>query len=465
MFTSIDSASEARALQFFCERTARFLSGATDPYFWTHLVMQFSNFEPAVRHSVVAISALYEELQSDSGPKSAAILKQNRLALQHYNAAIRELKSTDNQPLVLLVCILFICIEFLQADKKAAIQHCKYGIALVEHVNYSWAREHLVPVFRRLSAFPFYFGEKDDFPDIAPLDDPLPACFSSFVDAESAMDGLTARTLRLVRHGDGHRFGNSRYSTIPYEQLAEQEKLEAALAQWQVLFKALDGGSPVSPPTPPSEDGEAQEDSAQLTLKTILLVRHEVCQIWLDIAFEADEMCYDCHTAAFRRIVDAATVLKSANANANASTTTPSDDKNNPTFVFETGLTPMLHFVATKCRHLDMRLEALRLIKAVGKPRENLWEANQMYALARRVIELEHGVRLDGSGYPVAPASHPGLPADEKRIRFTSTDIKPSAHIDINGKEKCGWPVGFIMRSPQNSMYLHTEFIDQSYQS
>ncbi|KAI0893801.1 hypothetical protein F4806DRAFT_474461, partial [Annulohypoxylon nitens] len=455
LFQSIDSASEGRALQFFCEKTAQFLSGATDPYFWTHLVMQFSNFEPAVRHSVVAISSLYEQFQDEFASPSDVQLRDNSLALQHYNAAIRELKTTDNQPLVLLVCILFICIEFLQSNKEAAIQHCKHGIALLEHTNYSWAREHLVPVFRRLSIFPYFFGVGNaDFPDLVSVDEPLPAAFNTWADAQIAMDAIMSRTLKFVRGGDVYRFGNLRYRGIPPEQLREQEEIRYLLDRWHALFQGLDARS-MLPATPVVEKYNLGMDFIQAMSRVILSIRYETCRIWLGIAFEANEICYDLHLDRFRQVVDSCLQVDAATPNASRTPVT----KRNPRFIFEMGFTPILHFVATKCREFGIRLEALRLLKVLGVPRENLWEVDQMVAIGRRVIEIEHGVTLNDSGLPSTTPIYPNFPPDANRIRFTPTEPKAAVYIDQSGKEIRGYSVGFIMPGQHDNFTMHSEFL------
>ncbi|KAI0376278.1 hypothetical protein F5Y04DRAFT_214285 [Hypomontagnella monticulosa] len=455
LFQSVDDAGEGRALQFFCERTAQFLSGATDPYFWTHLVMQFSNFEPAVRHSVVAISSLYEQFHIDEAAHSGVQLRDNSLALRHYNAAIRELKTTDNQPLVLLVCILFICIEFLQSNKEEAIKHCKHGIALLEHVNYAWAREHLVPVFRRLSVFPFFFGQgPSDFPELVSVHEPLPMCFNSFADAQTTMDGLMSRTLQVVRGGDVYRFGHLRHAPVPPELLAEQEEVRGLLNEWQVLFKSLDAKLSL-PTTPTAEHYNLGMDFIQMMSRAILSVRLEICRIWLSIAFESNEMCFDSHLNGFQQVLNACSAVNAATPD----TSRTLEAKRNPQFIFETGFMPILQSVASKCRDLGMRLEALRLLRVLGVPRENLWEVDQMYAISRRVIEIEHGVQLNEFGQPAAPPLFPGLPPDERRIRFTRTEPKASMYVDINGKETHGWTVGFVMRDHQDAITIRTEFI------
>ncbi|XXG98173.1 hypothetical protein Hte_004494 [Hypoxylon texense] len=450
LFQSIDTASEGRALQFFCEKTAQFLSGATDPYFWTHLVMQFSNFEPAVRHSVVAISSLYEQFQAEGKASS-----ENSLALQHYNAAIRELKTTENQPLVLLVCILFICIEFMLSNKTTAIQHCKYGIALLENANYSWAREYLVPVFRRLSMFPFFFGNgHDDFPDLVPLDDPIPPSFRDFAEAQSIMDSILSRALRLIRWGDAYRFGSKRYEPIPSKYLADREETRSMLDKWHALFLNMDAGATL-PTTPTSESYNFKADTIQAMSRAILLVRYEVCRIWLDVAFETDEMCYDWHLEGFRRVVGLCQFFDSmVPAEARKSVA-----NRHPKFIFEMGFMPLLHFVATKCRDFDLRVEALRLMMILGVPRENLWEIGQIFTISRRVIEIEHDAVLDDLGRPITPVLSLSPPADERRVRFTMMEPNLFTHVNANDEEVLGWSVNFIMRDKEDAIVSRTEFI------
>ncbi|KAI1480185.1 hypothetical protein F4774DRAFT_379946 [Daldinia eschscholtzii] len=456
LFQSIDKPSEGRALQFFCEKTAQFLSGATDPYFWTHLVMQFSNFEPSVRHSVIAISSLYERFEAgDEMSHSGVQLRDDSLALQHYNAAIRELKTTDNQPLVLLVCILFICIEFLQSNKEEAMKHCKHGIALLERADYSWAKEHLLPVFRRLSSFPFFFGAGSmDFPDLVSVDSSLPPSFNGFADAASALDSLQSRTLRVVRLGDSYRFGKLLYKKVPSDLLEEQKVVANLLDKWHTLFESIDSG-PMLPSTPATELYDLGIDFLEVMSRAILLIRYEISRVKLDMAFEADEMCYDQYLSNFQRAIDACALIDFIIPD--EARIPPS--KREPRFIFETGFTPWLHLIATKCRDLAVRLEALRLMRLLGVPRENLWELDQMYALARRVIEIEHGVVLDGDGQPVTAVKYPGFPPDERRVRDTNMEPKPSVYIDLNGKETCGWTVGFVMRDEQGAIVTRTEFI------
>ncbi|RYC81753.1 hypothetical protein BFJ63_vAg15344 [Fusarium oxysporum f. sp. narcissi] len=172
--------TECRGLQYFCEVAAPRLLGPKSPYFWTHLVMQLSESEPVVKHSLLAISSLYETQEAQKTPPAMP-----SLALHHYNSAIQGLKTTQSDVLALLGCILFTCIELLQSNNGTAIRHCAHGIAIMERCNNPWAREHLVPIFRRISVLPLLFGsDSTELSRSIVLGFVIPSKFDSLEDAQ-----------------------------------------------------------------------------------------------------------------------------------------------------------------------------------------------------------------------------------------------------------------------------------------
>lgn len=122
---SVDS-METRALEFFRLQVAPALSKHSRKNFWNIVVAQVGQQEPAVRHALSCISSLYEGL----GDRSPSLLKpsQERFAITQYNMALGHLTSPKvDQNIVLLVCLLFICIETMRNNKDMAIQHCRHG--------------------------------------------------------------------------------------------------------------------------------------------------------------------------------------------------------------------------------------------------------------------------------------------------------------------------------------------------
>ncbi|RYP72949.1 hypothetical protein DL769_004349 [Monosporascus sp. CRB-8-3] len=405
--------------------------------------MQFSQFQPAVRHSLVSISSLYEHVRYDS--QSEPLLKDNKFALLHYNTAIRELKALDSEPLVLLVCILFICIEFLQGNRQAAFQHCKHGILILKNVEtaYPWAREYLGPMFRRLNMIPLFFGvDLGTFPIVTELDDPFPSHFTSIAHAQFYLDDIMNRSIHLARYSDAHALkGQSpERDPVPPEYLAEQRSLKWALDGWDSRFQELISKSPPSP------------DLAKTYYHLVL--RYRIAHVWVSTAFQNNETVYDEHIEKFRFTVDEA-----ARVNAGVHMSLASS-RAQPKFSFETGFLPLLYFIVMKCRCLATRIRALALMRSLGVARENLWEASSLWLTGRRIIELEHEITLDENGEPCdSVVDWTALPPDELRIWTISTDPETRIRTGENGVVIPGMTAGFLMRNPDGKIYVHSEFL------
>lgn len=462
----VGNPGEGRALHFFSEMAGPYLAGPLDSYFWTRLAMQFSQFEPAVRHSLISISALYEQLQyggssssnnsTETATQPRALLSDNNFALGHYNAAIRELKTLNNEPLVLLVCILFVCIEFLQGNREAAIEHCRHGIVIYKNVEdaFPWTREYLGPIFRRLNMVPLFFGVlPGTFPRVTELGDSFPA-FASRTDAQFYLDDVLNRAIHLVRHGDMYSLGGRDPERDPVapEFLEEQVRINCALDDWQRRFQELESKSPTLPPD-------------QVKEQCNLVVRYNIARIWVSTTFKGDEMVFDEHIDAFKLMVDEADKLDSVVGSSSSSTQAQAQAQPPPRFIFEMGFTPMFYFVVMKCRDLATRIRALALVKTLGVARENMWDTSGMWVTGRRVIELEHGIKLDADGQPCGdPASVDWTtrPPDGARSRSTSTDSKLTMQADESGRMVTGRMVGFYMRSPEGNIYIHSEFLPEA---
>ncbi|KAK3944815.1 C6 zinc finger domain protein [Diplogelasinospora grovesii] len=389
------SAPEGRALEFYRRVVAPVFScgggGSDDSAFWTQLVSQASQQEPAVRHAVVAISSIYESGQYGENmgldPLDSA---KGRFALWSYNKALRELTKTTaaDESVVLFVCILFVCIETLREDRDAAIAHFRHGVTIFNQqhakqkkgnvsASAAWARDHLLPMYVRLSIFPFFFGGTvDTFPGLL-LDESGSGgmmTMTTWERSRAVLDLLVARCIRFIRSADTYRLGDLRYHTdvIPDTLRREQRSLTLMLDDWLKGFAALvkiDGGG----------------GGLMLHMKCL------VAKIWLAVCFDPTEMAYDHHLTDFREIVDLARrVIQSEQQKDPRSPGVAGQQK--PRFIFEMGYTPLLYFVVIKCRNLETRLAALNYMAALYVPRENLWDSRQMYSVGWRVIEREHGV-------------------------------------------------------------------------
>ncbi|KAJ1323766.1 RNA polymerase II-specific transcription factor-like protein [Microdochium nivale] len=434
--------AEARALQYYCQAAGPVLSGPIDPDFWGRLVYQFSAFEPAVRHSVVAISSLYEKLgQNPRGPM--AVLDDSSLALGHYNAAIGQLRRSDNQPLIVLACLLFITIEVLQDNTPVAIQHCRHGILLLNTIadRYAWLREFLVPIFRRMTLLPLFFGTfPDDFPVPVPVsarDGSMPSrltAFESLAEARDHMWDCMIHSMQLVRMSEPYRqldhndieTAVGATAAVPPDLVSAQLASHAQLDRWHTAWQGLMSQHP--------HTGDGDALTRRPLTRVNIAIRYAVCRIWTATALDPTETCYDAYAGVFRQCVDQASSFRH---------TLPAEwhaAKRGIKFMLEMGYAPMLYFVALKCRDLPVRLRALQLMLLLGSPRENLWDVAAMYARGLRVVEAEHGVALDRELDPspmkeapavLTPAVWPGLPPEDWRVRGMWTDYKAREIVQL----------------------------------
>lgn len=437
--TTGSSSDENRAFAFFRRMAGPALSGHFESYFWTNVVMQLSHREPAVRHALLAISSLYERFQDMA--KTPALAPTDLFAVRQYNAAIKELRSARDETVVLVVCALFICVEFLQGNHQAAVEHCRSGIQVLNSASPSsvWARDQLLAIFCRIGILPFFFGcTASSFPCVAGLDPKSSTRFCSITDAQSSLDVMLSASIRFVRHSDTYRLGWLRYTTIPTSMREKQNSLVTALNEWQCAFTDFRTTQPQS--------------NSNSTRCCLLQMKSSVVQIWVTVALEKSETAYDQHVDKFQSIIDLA-------SQAALSRPHTRDNARRPSFIFEMGFTPLLYFVAMKCRYLSIRLAALSLMTTLGASRETLWDLSTMYRVAQRLIEIEHEIDLhkvtvDGPG-------HPQVPSEEKRVREVMLgDIE--TRQDDHGYKHIWTEMRCILWSPVNELATQSEWITLS---
>lgn len=291
-----------------------------------------------------------------------------------------------------------------------------------------------MPLFCRLSIFPYFFGSTPDtFPVLEGLEDspamesilsPSPAAPPDIGQLQYSLDVLVCRATRLVRTGDRYARKKKPQPPVPDEVLAEQRQLEELLARWERSFSAFKAGrTPTSGGSPsPSDDDR--------TLCVILEMKHINAVIWVNMALEPDEVAYDRHLDRFRTSVDLAwqevLLLLSSGGGPAAKAA-----RSQPRFLFEMGFLPLLYFVVIKCRCLHTRTRALQAMRALAATRENLWDVDVMYAVARQVIETEHGVRVrDVLPQLLQPEQSDGAGLGSTTATDVSLLLRDSAHHD-----------------------------------
>ncbi|KAJ9156283.1 Zn(2)-Cys(6) zinc finger domain protein [Pleurostoma richardsiae] len=426
--------TEARALRFFQQVVAPAISSRSDSRFWTSLVLQAASNATTVRHAVIAVSSLYEDFAVSSP-------KMRHISLHHYNLAIRHAAASSDQQVVLLVCILFVCVEFLRGNVGGAIDHCQHGIRILNDTfkasRSKTCQDEILGIFRRLSIFPFFFGSTPaTFPELGGLDFAQLPTFGSLLnlsELQQSLDILVSRSIRLIRNGDPYRLKTRETVDIPAALVREKAALESYLVQWKQAFNAYKSRNPKS----------GVEDVTYTSME----IRHRVALVWVYNTFTEDERVYDEYAHDFQHIVDLAEKIPLPDA----------DEVRRSKFLFEMDFLPLLYFVVIKCRWFEMRLGALRLMNKLASKQESLWAMDIMNAVGKRVIEIEHGVSLEVLERQVTvsgQASSPIIPGSEVRIMDSVMEMAGDESSD-----SCSKRVTFILSGENSGMKVLEECI------
>ncbi|KAF5705005.1 transcriptional regulatory moc3 [Fusarium mundagurra] len=370
-----DTPQEVRAFDHYRLRTAKVLSGPIDANFWGGVVLKMSSTEPAVRHAILAISSLHEAVQV----KSRSLKEiDTRFAFREYGNAITSLRNWGqrSEPSVvpLLVCVLFICVEFLIDRDTAAQMHICQGRHILSTLGdgrspaMEMIKHSLVPVYARLSLSSFLFGSRPA---------PIPAHLRSWSDMPAVFATIEeARYALYLLLDDGLQFSTSARTPI-YNPNAEpeeirklqneQQRLLSQLSRWHAAFTVTTSMSPQSP---------SLENSLN-----VLRIYHQSTLIWVSTALDTGETKLDQFMPNFANIITLASTIISS---------VPSNAKLEP-FSFETEIIPPVYWTAIKCRHPLLRRAALKLLtrNQMRNRRENLWHARETAVIAARIIEIE----------------------------------------------------------------------------
>jgi len=468
------SPDEKRSFHFFQHVTAPSLSGDLDGVFWRVLVLQICQREAAVRHAVLAVSSLHEGLlQGPVNPYADDANPKQSFALQQYNKAIACLLDQMNDPISkpmgpLLTCVLFVCIEFMQSKDKESLIHLEQGRQILSRLErraesrdpeIEVIKQHLVPMYTRLSMTSFLFGGTPvPIPQSLKTVRDIPVVIESLQEMRYALHDFIDRVLRFTQRSRPAKYSSSVPPEVMRSFETEQQHLLSQLAKLNISFSLYQATRPA--------------EAAQTTSVVLQIYLHTT-KIWISTALSKFELAYDDHLDSFSAIVPLAAGIINAEASsaqnqarrAQASAaqsslngTPPREGRppNSSIFAFETHVIPALYFVATKCRHPLVRHAALSLLKRNPSRRENLWRADVIGGIAAHVVNVEERwisrPKSPSNIHPIAPYSNectpesiyktgmPGLPVPED-FRADTLSHTMETHISELG-------LGLIVASP-----------------
>ena len=369
-------------------RIAPTISSYFETEFWDSLLLQASHVEPAVSHALVALSSLYEghELnRTHPGPINTSAAEFNaRFALEQYTKAIGLLTSNNstNQPSwqgILISCILFVWIEFLQGNADTALYHLRGGIQVLRDLQQRSSIPNIDPsllrLFRRLHTQASLHGSPtSDFNSTVSeehvnLGYQVPQTFSSIFEARESMDTTLHFIFCFMRRMYSHEFVASTMIRHPFP---DPNSLEATvqhhlnnLQRWQIAFQRI----PFLTADPP--------EGNQAAGITLLQLQHVAVTVMLKSLLERSEMAYDQYKPDFKLMVSLAESLINNSQHGGLLVLS-----------LDNGVILPLFMVALKCRYLDIRKRAITLLKQAPE-REGICQRDSCVEFAEWKMQME----------------------------------------------------------------------------
>ncbi|KAK8127352.1 hypothetical protein PG984_008460 [Apiospora sp. TS-2023a] len=384
--------------------------------------------EGPARDAILAISLLYES--SYSATPLVSHRKEQRTAVVYYNRAMRHV-ATENfdTETVLYLSILFTCVELLRYNAPAAIQHCRHAVRIFKGSDKKRLPLSLSAVIRQLAGFPYFLGDTLSESPLLPHDGIACHGFHSAPEATEALDSLMLRTITVVREVDPLRKGLLAAFVLQAPWLAKWRSLRQDLDAWYAGLAVL------------RVQQQATSDGEWLSLYRVLEMRWLISDIWVDSRLFPNETIYDAYRGQFERVANLARDEAHSRKSLGATDTRK--------FRFESKWAPQLHFAVLKCRFLPERLHFLALFKKLAYQREALWDAVQMEAIGRRVIEREHGIELASESIDSlldSPMDALTLPSEGQRIMDYLIDGETETYTSPSGSKVSRRSICFLYR-------------------
>lgn len=410
--------NDRRYFKLFYEKFASDLCGYFHTPFWTRLILQECHHEPAIRHQILAISALCEAYTARPDQRDLHL----QFALMEQGKAIRQLRkrlSTESVRLASIASVIFGCFESFHGNIETATQQLSSGVRLVRH----WRNEKshkfkntssrnlatMVPfqkaidpeiyeVLERLElplasfaalnpAYNYTFLEADEKQDINIL--PITDRFGSLEEAFPPALQLCTLTFHHLRKCIPYKT-SSLPITFPDLIIRNQKTLLDAIKRWRVSFHPifrtmrLDLSHPV-------HLGALQFDVCCRAFTIIAETSLSMFETVYDEYNEAFQYIINASDVILQRDHDARSVARSIiGKGAHAAKVEQDEDSQMPKFQFVMGLIVPLFYAATRCREPPIRWNAIALLRK-WKARDGIWDAVRVARVAEWVISLEEG--------------------------------------------------------------------------
>jgi len=384
------SPTEARGIAYFFQRVTPYISGFFESDdFWKTVALRVSHDAPAVKHALLAVSALHEATERRRNADKLGGLEDG-FAVVEYNRAIRclmELKDQDSRKeaaVSLVTCVLFVCLEFMRGNISAAQKHIRSGSAILDvefnsrdcqspkKITETDIMEELSTTFSRMRLQSILFdsnGIPNMIKGFSNLD-PTVYQFSSISEARAVHYALSANAAIFI-----YSTTEVKYSLdVTIAQLATQACMESQFQNWRQSFHTFI--SVQCPNLTPRE----------IKASKVLRIQNLVMFLWLSTCLTPDECAYDAFYTEFETIINLASEIAEEG-----------NSKTMSLFHFDMGIIPPLHFVGTKCRFPNLRRQILQIL-GMAHWKEGMFDSYRSYRYIHVLMKIEESAVVTSPG-------------------------------------------------------------------
>ncbi|KAF2173701.1 hypothetical protein M409DRAFT_15975 [Zasmidium cellare ATCC 36951] len=418
------SPDEKLYFEWYRSRTTIKLPGVFGSGFWEVLAIQASHSESAALHAILAVGCAHKRLPKiapvGTSPDDSSPDKQEQFMLLHYSRAIADVQKcfsvTDRASVrvVLIVCMLFVILEFMRGHIKSGVRHLEYGVKVINSFE---ARQIISPAnevssssrdtidkwllcaFSRLNLQAILFGQISASRPAAwqiSIAPPLTDRFDSIPHARDTLDDILIQVLELTERGLQKEV-TSPGNELHFELVKRQRHLQSDLSYWIDTLQAS------------KEDLHTKYGFLAPVAYQSLVTRYTAAKIMADRSLDhGNEGSYDRSTSDFRSIIaESIKTWKFCMSKAFASTryalSSPTRDisvfpadlygcirhrADVAPFVVDGAWIWPLYYLAIKCRVRRLRLQAVKLLGSTYSM-EAVCDSATAAAVAQEIVEIE----------------------------------------------------------------------------
>lgn len=380
------TSDERRCFFHFQCQTVPTLLEFFDSLLWQRLVLKMASSEPAVYHAVVALSAVHQDLEMHGLvlPGTKLLNIRYRFALEQCGRsfAILGRRSASRDPclkeVMLVCCLLFVVICLLRTQYIDAFHHLQSGLRILEEIKIQRHQHEklclepgLIRAFEHLESHSLRYG----MAQIRQIDEKGPigdnqSVFDSVEDARLGFHPIACAVFRFVDQCIclSEAYIGSNYGVLHSKQM----RLLSTLGRFGSSFESFCSNRNFN---------HKEQRGAD-----ILRLLHRSLTLSTTACMVKSESIIEGYTFEYRTQLSMVEDIMARYSE-------------RPIFILENGIIPTLFFAALRCRDLDVRYHAVKLLRS-WPHREGTFDSNWVALLSLESMRAQ-GLMPKNSSYTI----------------------------------------------------------------